>query len=209
MITTATIAAGVVLTARVKVLREINEMFTEVEVITGNGGWSKPGKVLTVRTSIMSDIREEKVAVAPRPAPLPLPVADAVEGVELILVEAPQIVEARTTLARLSRDMVANFQTPGGGRGKQGLQRTDAQIRRGARYARGIQAAESWLNALLRATERVAQPSVTPERLRTAVAVKTRFGWHRVVRVNAKTVTVATPYSWTDRIALAAIVDIR
>lgn len=208
MITTATVTAGVVLTARVKVLREINEMFCEVEVITGNGGWNKPGKVLTVRKSIMSDVREEKVATAPKPAPLPLPVREVKPMPGLVLVESAELVEARMELARLEKAMVANFETPGGGRGKQGLRRTDAQIRRGAIFAEKIKAARIWVDTLLAATERAARP-VTPERLRTAVAVKTRFGWHRVVRVNAKTVTVATGYSWNDRIPVGSIVDVR
>lgn len=205
MITTATVTAGVVLTARVKVLREINEMFTEVEVIHGNGGWDKPGKVLTVRRSIMSDIRQERT---PARVVLVPPIAEAEPVPGLVLVETPELVDARIELAGLHRAMAANFAAPSGGRGKQGLRRTDAQIRRGAVFARKIQAAEIWISALLSATGRAARP-VTPERLRVAVAVKTKFGWHRVVRVNVKSVTVATAYSWTDRIAISEVVDVR
>lgn len=39
--------------------------------------------------------------------------------------------------------------------------------------------------------------------------VRTRHGWHRVVRVNAKSLTVATPYSWTERIPLHAVLEVR
>lgn len=205
---TATITAGVVLTARVKVLREINETFVEVEVIHGNGGWSKPGKVITARKSIMSDIREEEKPVKPARVIFTPSAREVQPFPGMVLVESPELVEARAELARLEKAMVANFETPGGGRGKQGLQRTDAQIRRGAIFVRKIQAAEIWVKTLLAATECAARP-VTSEQLRSAVAVKTKFGWHRVVRVNAKTVTVATGYSWNDRIAVGSIVDVR
>lgn len=42
-----------------------------------------------------------------------------------------------------------------------------------------------------------------------AAFVRDEFGWHRVVRVNAKSVTVETAYSWTDRIELDRIREIR
>lgn len=40
-------------------------------------------------------------------------------------------------------------------------------------------------------------------------AVRDRFGWHRVVRVNAKSVTVATEYSWTETIPHAKVIETR
>jgi hypothetical protein len=205
MITTATVTCGPTLRARVKVLRPITENHTEIEVIEGRGGWNKPGKIFVVRNSIMSDISTEEQVVAPRPAPvavIPKPIKT------LVLVESPELVEARIELARLEQALVANFKAPGGGRGKQGLRRTDAQIRRGAEYARKVKAAQIHVDVLLNSTARAAKP-VTPERLRGAVAVRTELGWHRVVRVNAKSVTVATPYSWTDRISMGRIVDVR
>lgn len=39
--------------------------------------------------------------------------------------------------------------------------------------------------------------------------VRDRWGWHRVVRVNRKSVSVETPYTWTDRIALDRIIETR
>lgn len=84
MLGTATVTSGPTLRATVKVLREINEMFFEVEVIEGHGGWDRPGKVLTVRASIMSDFvllgaarRPKQLTLAPpvaEPAPLTEPV---------------------------------------------------------------------------------------------------------------------------------------
>lgn len=39
--------------------------------------------------------------------------------------------------------------------------------------------------------------------------VRDAVGWHRVVRVNAKSVTVETPWSWTDLIRHDRIVETR
>lgn len=41
---------------------------------------------------------------------------------------------------------------------------------------------------------------VDPPSILGADMVRDQFGWHKVIKVNAKTVTVETPYSWTDRI---------
>jgi hypothetical protein len=49
----------------------------------------------------------------------------------------------------------------------------------------------------------------TPEQYKAAKVVRTVTGWHKVVKVNAKSVTVATPYSWTDRIEVARIIEVR
>lgn len=48
----------------------------------------------------------------------------------------------------------------------------------------------------------------TRDEVAGARAVKDSNGWHRVVRVSAKSVTVETPYSWTDRIALDKILQV-
>lgn len=37
--------------------------------------------------------------------------------------------------------------------------------------------------------------------------VRDSVGWHKVVRVNAKSVSVETPWSWTDRIELRRIIE--
>lgn len=39
--------------------------------------------------------------------------------------------------------------------------------------------------------------------------VRDSVGWHRVVRVNAKSVTVETGYSWTDRIPHERVIETR
>lgn len=49
----------------------------------------------------------------------------------------------------------------------------------------------------------------TREQLEAARAVRDRRGsWHRVVRVNAKTVSVETGYSWVDRIKINDIWEV-
>lgn len=52
-----------------------------------------------------------------------------------------------------------------------------------------------------------ARRKLTAEDLANAVVVRDEFGWHKVVRVSAKSVTVETAYSWTDRIPLARIIE--
>ena len=57
--------------------------------------------------------------------------------------------------------------------------------------------------------KRTAAVAFTPEQLKAAKAIRTSSGWHRVVKVNAKSVTVETGYSWTDRYALDRILEVR
>jgi hypothetical protein len=45
--------------------------------------------------------------------------------------------------------------------------------------------------------------------LRPGFFVRDRYGWHRVARVNKQSVSVETPFSWTERIALNKIIETR
>lgn len=45
--------------------------------------------------------------------------------------------------------------------------------------------------------------------LHAARAIRTTGGWHKVVRVNRKSVSVESGYSWTDRIAIDKILEVR
>jgi hypothetical protein len=74
------------LNADVKVLRQINEMFYEVEVITGAGGWDRPGKVLCVRASIMTPIKDEDEAPAVTDTEEPVSLTAPITGDEYIKV---------------------------------------------------------------------------------------------------------------------------
>ena len=49
----------------------------------------------------------------------------------------------------------------------------------------------------------------TTEELRAATHIRTDIGWHKVVKVNAKSVSVETGYSWVDRYALEKILEVR
>lgn len=49
----------------------------------------------------------------------------------------------------------------------------------------------------------------TGDQIKAATHVRDRYGWHQVVRVSAKSVTVRTPYSWTDRIARDRVLEVR
>lgn len=83
---TATIIAapGSVLRARVEVLREITELWVEVRVISGTGGWDRPGKVFGARKSIMSDFVPAGTEVEPTPVPEPAEPAAITAGIEPI-----------------------------------------------------------------------------------------------------------------------------
>lgn len=48
----------------------------------------------------------------------------------------------------------------------------------------------------------MARVKFTAADLANASHVRNEYGWHRVVRVSARSVTVETPYSWTERIPL-------
>jgi hypothetical protein len=48
----------------------------------------------------------------------------------------------------------------------------------------------------------------TTEQLMAATHVRTATGWHKVVRVSAKSVTVETGYSWTDRHSPAKVLQV-
>lgn len=49
----------------------------------------------------------------------------------------------------------------------------------------------------------------TAEEMKGAKFIRTDVGWHKVVRVSAKSVTVETGYSWTDRIPVGKVLEFR
>ena len=57
--------------------------------------------------------------------------------------------------------------------------------------------------------ERTKPVPFTAEQLKAARAVRTFGGWHKVVRINAKSVSVESGYSWVDRIAIDRILEVR
>jgi hypothetical protein len=53
--------------------------------------------------------------------------------------------------------------------------------------------------------EKAARQVFTRDDVLGAHHVRDELGWHRVVRVNTTSVTVMTPWSWTDRIPITKI----
>jgi hypothetical protein len=65
------------------------------------------------------------------------------------------------------------------------------------------------IKARLATQARNTQIPFTEEQYKAAKAVRTARGWYKVARVNAKSVTVETGYSWTDRITRDKIIEVR
>jgi len=49
----------------------------------------------------------------------------------------------------------------------------------------------------------------TDAELKAARYIRTKHGWHEVVRVSAKSVTVRTEWSWNDRVLFADVIEVR
>lgn len=54
-----------------------------------------------------------------------------------------------------------------------------------------------------------ARPKLTADDMAGARFVRDSSGWHEVVRVNTKSVTVQSPWSWTDRIDLDRVIEVQ
>lgn len=88
------------------------------------------------------------------------------------------------------------------------LNREMARQAKENRHQARLAAQERYAARKTERAEEMARPKFTAEDLSGAIAVRDRFGWHRVVRVSAKSVTVETPYSWTERIPLAKVLEV-
>lgn len=89
---------------------------------------------------------------------------------------------------------------------------------RAAATERSVDAAMAEIHAAYTATSeewaaeyarRTAPIPFTVEDLKEARVIRTAVGWHKIVRVNAKSVTVETEYSWNDRCALEKVLEVR
>ena len=92
--------------------------------------------------------------------------------------------------------------------------RADRSIERAAAAFKELKAAEQSLRverAKASTATRNAETlkGVTAETIKAAKFVRTTCGWHKVAKVNAKSVSVETGYSWTDRIAHSKILEVR
>lgn len=143
----------------------------------------------------------------------------SVEGLEDLLAAAQQKLAGLAAEAdRLSaprNEYETDMATVSGIRRKPS-QRAEAQ--RHGRYDREaaaweqVRQAQQSVDALTVSLERArsSQPvPFTEADLKAATHLRDRNGWREIVKVNAKTVSVATGYSWTDRVARAAILEVR
>lgn len=78
-------------------------------------------------------------------------------------------------------------------------QRREARVEQKRQHAERVAAREA----------EAARPKLTADDVRGARFVRDQYGWHRVVRVSAKSVTVEMPYSWTGRIPLVKVLEVR
>lgn len=66
-----------------------------------------------------------------------------------------------------------------------------------------------WLRSRLAAQVRNTPIPFTEDQYKAAKVVRTANGWYKVAKVNAKSVSVETGYSWTDRILRDKIIEVR
>ena len=93
---------------------------------------------------------------------------------------------------------------------KADTRRYNAYDREAAAYAEHAAAKAAWQVAESRiaalAEREAAANLVVPA---DACLVRDTYGWHRVIRVNAKSVSVESGYSWTDRIPMSNVLETR
>jgi hypothetical protein len=86
---------------------------------------------------------------------------------------------------------------------------TDSQL---ALYTKQAARVAALRFALVAAEAREAEARrvpLTAADIHGARLVRDRIGWHKVIRCSAKSVTVETGHSWTDRIDIGKILEVR
>lgn len=95
---------------------------------------------------------------------------------------------------------------------RRGDARRFAAYDREAAAARALADAQRAARAKAAAAERAAADAAAPcdiDSLTKGDMVRTRHGWRTVVRVSAKSVTVETEWSWTERIDRGKVIETR
>lgn len=118
--------------------------------------------------------------------------------------------EARELAARQMGGGIPGF-------GGSGNQRAAQQVRTASKaaYRAYKEASEKleYYTSKLRYYERTIaerdRPRLTRSDIANARFIRTSTGWRKVVRVNAKSVSVDSGYSWVDRIPLDKIIEVR
>lgn len=91
---------------------------------------------------------------------------------------------------------------------KRGAGSLDRQIDRNLKRIEAEKEAER-RQAIAANQERYKRVPFTRDELEAARAIRTSSGWHRVVKVNTKSVTVSTGYSWNDRYELDKVLEVK
>lgn len=129
------------------------------------------------------------------------------------------LTRANAAMDRANAKEQAAHEMGGGipGFGGSGSQRAARQVRSAFEssqraWREATERIEHWTYKVKRLELRLAEAErvrLTAADLKGATLVKDAHSWHKVVRVSAKSVTVETPYSWTDRIAIEQVRDFR
>lgn len=117
--------------------------------------------------------------------------------------------EAELEQARAALQAAADYRSGVRSRTKTHVVRMDGALRRAGLARNTIERLEREIAALRR---KAAQPEPAPldlARLPYAQFIRTWAGWHRVVKVNRKTVKVVVAPGWDDLIPIGRIVEIR
>lgn len=117
-------------------------------------------------------------------------------------------VERRLAVARPSTSGDPALARLGATALRQHHKRTDAALA----FYTALAAARDRLRFQLAAAEareaEAERPRLTADDVRGATRVRDKHGWHKVVRVNATSVTVETGCSWTDRIPFDRVIAV-
>lgn len=117
--------------------------------------------------------------------------------------------QAEHDAAQRAVDAIDSTPRAGMRRGIQHQRRVAADVHRTAEaFARRDRAAHE-VKVLQQQIKSASAKPVDPADLKGARFVRDRYGWHEVDKVNAKTVSVKTGYSWTDRIPHDRIHEVR
>lgn len=106
-------------------------------------------------------------------------------------------------------DLMATYSQRRSG-ARNGARAAEAAIREERERQAEIARLEAELAAARRKAARATEASrakFTASDLAEATHVRDSLGWHHVVRVNAKSVTVMTEHSWTERIPLEQVLQ--
>lgn len=82
---------------------------------------------------------------------------------------------------------------------------TDSSLRRSVEATQKAQGLEHKAGLADARAKEAGRTRLTQADVKGATHVQDAYGWHEVVRVNAKTVTVKTPYSWTETIPIEKV----